>query len=80
MDSIAYAVGVDPVILYRPEDMGSAAVRFSIAKAKDVIQARLSDRIQWANKIYQYILSCEVRAGRLAPCPTENWARVKWIS
>lgn len=80
VDSIAYSVGIDPVILYRPQDMGSAAVRFVIAKAKDIINQRLQDRIVWANKIYQYILSCEVRAGRLRPCPTKDWASVKWIS
>lgn len=80
VDSIAYAVGLDPVILYNTQDMGSASARFVIAKSKDVIQQRLNDRIVWANKLYQYILSCEVAAGRLPKCPTENWSKVKWIS
>ena len=80
MDSIAYAVGIDPDILYHPSEMGSAATRFGIAKAKDVIRQRLADRISWANKVYQYIISCEVRAGRLEPCPTDDWSNVKWIN
>lgn len=79
VDSIAYSVGIDPVVLYRPEDMGSASVRFVIAKSKDIINQRLQDRIIWANKVYQYVLSCEVAAGRLRPCPTKDWAKVKWI-
>lgn len=78
--SIAYSVGLDPTILYNPEDMGSASVRFVISKAKDWAKERINDRILWANKIYQYILSCEVKAGRLEPCPTEHWNRVKWVS
>lgn len=78
--SIAYAVGLDPTILYNPEAMGSASVRFVISKAKDWAKERLNDRIMWANKIYQYILSCEVKAGRLEPCPTDGWNKVKWVN
>lgn len=80
VDSIAFSVGLDPVILYRCEDMGSASTRFVIAKAKDVVKARIADKIQWANKIYQYILSCEVAAGRLRPCPTDKWHAVRWVN
>lgn len=80
VESIAFAVGIDPAILYAPQELGSAAVRFAIAKSKDVIKHRLQDRTAWADRIYQYIISCEVRAGRLEPCPTADWARVKWIT
>lgn len=80
VDSIAFSVGLDPVILYRSEDMGSASTRFVIAKAKDVIKTRVADKVQWCNKIYQYILSCEVAAGRLRPCPTDRWANVRWVN
>lgn len=78
--SIAYAVGLDPVVLYDSQQMGSASARFVIAKSKDIINQRLADRIVWANKIYQFVLSCEVKAGRLPKCPTENWSAVKWVN
>lgn len=80
VNSIAYAVGIDPCVLFDTNTMGSASARFVIAKCKDVINHRLQDRISWANKIYQYILSCEVKAGRLEPCPVDNWDAVKWIN
>lgn len=79
IDSIAYAVGVDPNILYNPSELGSASTRFILAKSRDLITQRLQDRMTWANKIWQFVISCEVAAGRLEKCPTDNWDRVQWV-
>ena len=80
IDSIGLAVGIDPVLLFSPQDMNSASVRFVIAKSKDTINQRLQDRINWCQRIYEYILSCEVRAGRLPKCPTDAWNSVRWVA
>lgn len=80
MSSIAYAVGLDPCVLFDSGDMSSSAARFIIAKSRDIVAQRLQDRISLCNKIYQFVLSCEVRAGRLPKCPAPDWDAVKWIS
>lgn len=72
-------MGLDPVLLFECEKMGSASTRFILAKARDIVEQRLQDRLKWANTIYQYIISCEVRAGRLDACPGTGWDNVKWV-
>lgn len=81
VDSIAYSVGLDSCMLYRMESMGSASARLSIAKSKDWAQEKLEMRKIWANRIYQHIISAEIAAGRLEPCPDEeNQYNVVWIN
>lgn len=81
VNSIAYSVGLDASLLYHPENMGSASVRFTIAKAKDWAEARLEDRKIWCNRVYQHIISNEIAAGRLRPCKDlDNPYAVKWVN
>lgn len=68
VDSIAYSVGLDPEILYRVKEMGSASVRFSIAKAKDWARPRIMDKEMLCQRIWEHIIGCEIAAGRLRPC------------
>lgn len=80
VDSIAYSVGLDPEILYRAKEMGSASVRFVIAKAKDWARPRIEDKEQLCERIWQHVIACEIDAGRLRPCRDyENAWRVKWV-
>lgn len=79
VNALAYSVGLDPVLLYECEKMGSASTRFILAKARDIVEQRLQDRLKWANTLWQFIVSCEVKAGRLDPCPADDWASVKWV-
>lgn len=81
INSLAYSVGIDPQILFNPETLGSASTRFILAKAKDWARTRLYDREQWANRIYQHVIACEIDAGRLSPCQyAEEQYNVTWIN
>lgn len=78
--NLAFAVGLDPELLYDVNSLGSGAIRFSLAKAKDFARTRNADRICWANRVYQHIIACEIEAGRLAPCKyAEDTYDVEWI-
>lgn len=80
VDSIAYSIGLDPEILYRVKEMGSASVRFSIAKTKDWARPRIFDKELVCNRIWQHIVSCEIAAGRLRTCNDINsMFDVQWI-
>lgn len=79
--SIAYSVGLDPAVLFDPSSLGSAAVRFILAKSKDWTDSRLVDRKIWAARVYQHIIANEIEAGRLRPCPnTDEQYDVEWVS
>ncbi len=81
INSLAYSVGIDPQVLYNPETLGSASTRFILAKAKDWAKSRLFARENWANRIYQHFLSCEIESGRLRPCKyPEDTFNVTWIN
>lgn len=80
VDSIAYSVGLDPEILYRVKDMGSASVRLCIAKAKDWAKPRIHDKELLCTRIWQHVIACEVAAGRLRPCRDyDGMWDVKWV-
>lgn len=78
--NLAFAVGLDPELLYDVNSLGSGAIRFSLAKAKDWARTRNYDREVWANRIYQHIIASEIEAGRLQPCKyAEETYNVQWI-
>ena len=81
INSLAYSVGIDPQVLFNPETLGSASTRFILAKAKDWAKSRLYARENWANRVYQHVIACEIEAGRLRPCskPEEQF-HVTWIN
>lgn len=80
VDSIAHSVGLDPEILYRVKEMGSASVRFCIAKCKDWTRPRVYDKETLCNRIWRHIISCEIAAGRLRTCnDIDSMFDVRWI-
>lgn len=80
VDAIAHSVGLDPEILYRVKEMGSASVRFAIQKAKDWAKPRKADKAQLCTRIWRHIISCEIAAGRLRQCNDKERAYdVDWI-
>lgn len=80
VDSIAHSVGLDPEILYRVKEMGSAAVRLCIAKAKDWCRPRVYDKENLCNRIWKHIIACEISAGRLRACrDIDSMFDVRWI-
>jgi hypothetical protein len=61
--------------------LGSASTRFILAKAKDWAKSRLFARENWANRIYQHFIACEIEAGRLRPCKyADETFNVNWIN
>lgn len=81
VDSIAHSVGLDPEILYRVKEMGSASVRFCIAKCKDWTRPRIYDKEALCNRIWKHIISCEIAAGRLRPCKDmDSMFDVRWVT
>lgn len=80
IDSLAYGVGLDPEILYRVKEMGSASVRLSIAKAKDWARPRIIDKQLLCTRIWRHVIACEVAAGRLRMCrDTEAMYDIDWV-
>lgn len=78
--NLAYSLGIDPELLYDVNSLGSGAIRFSLAKAKDWARIRNYDREVWANRVYQHIIANEIEEGRLAPCKyPEDTYNVTWI-
>lgn len=78
--NLAFAVGLDPEVLYDVNALGSGAIRFSLAKCRDWARTRNYDREVWANRIYQHIIASEIEAGRLQPCKyAEDTYNVNWI-
>lgn len=79
INSLANAVGLDPITLYNPERLASASTRLILQKLSIWRDARLLQREIWANRVYQHIISREVAAGRLRPCRAAAWQNVTWI-
>lgn len=78
--NLAYSLGLDPEILFDVNSLGSGAIRFSLAKAKDFARIRNYDREVVLNRVYQHIIACEIEAGRLAPCKyAEETYNVQWV-
>lgn len=80
VSSLAYAVGLDPQVLFFTADMNSASTRFSLQKFKLWREGRLLEREAWANMVYQHVIACEIAAGRLRPCRAAAWQNVYWVS
>lgn len=76
---IAQAVTLDPEMLYTTNELGSAAVRFSLEKLRKFQSVMLDDQEVLANRIWRHVISCEVTAGRLRPCRDEAWQNVRWV-
>lgn len=76
---IAQGVGLDPEVLFYSNEMGSAAVRFSLAKVQKWQEERLEDLEVVCNRIWRHVIACEIAAGRLEPCRDKNWQNVRWV-
>ena len=76
---IALGVGMEPEVLFYSNEMGSAAVRFSLAKVQKWQEARLEDLEVVCNRIYRHVLACEMAQGRLRACQDERWLNVHWV-
>lgn len=76
---IAQGVGLDPEVLFYSNEMGSAAVRFSLAKVQKWQEERLDDLEVVCNRIWVHVLACEMASGRLRPCKDANWRNVRWV-
>lgn len=76
---IAQGVGLDPEVLFYSNEMGSAAVRFSLAKVQKWQEERLEDLEVVCNRIWRHVIACEVASGRLRPCQDRAWMNVRWV-
>lgn len=76
---IAQGVGLDPEVLFYSNEMGSAAVRFSLAKVQKWQEERLEDLEVVCNRIWRHVIACEVASGRLRPCHDKAWQNVRWV-
>lgn len=76
---IAQAVTLDPEMLYTTNELSSAATRFSLEKLRRFQTSMLDDQEVLANRIWQHVIACEVKAGRLRPCRDAAWQNVRWV-
>lgn len=76
---IAQGVGLDPEVLFYSNEMGSAAVRFSLEKVRAWQEERLEDLEVVCNRIWQHVIACEMQAGRLRRCEDPAWKNVRWV-
>ena len=80
--ALAYGLfGIDPALAFDPSALGSASVRFMLAKAKDAATRLNEDRKPWATRIWQHIIASAIAAGRLRTCrdPQNMWTPV-WLA
>lgn len=78
--SLAYAVGLDPEVVFYVADMGGPSARFSLGKLKEWRELRAADREVWCNAVYRYVLADEMKHGRLRRCRDRNWLDVQWVN
>ncbi len=78
-DSLAYALGLDPAVVFHPEKLGSASARFTLKKMARTILRRLRQREQLCRVMWTHFVACEIDAGRLRVPAAEDWTEVRWI-
>lgn len=78
-DSLAYAFGMDPAVVFHPEKLGSASARFTLRKMSRAILRRLRQREQLCRRMWEHFVACEVACGRLRPPADEDMMAVRWI-
>lgn len=76
---IAQGVGLDPEVLFYSNEMGSAAVRFSLEKVRAWQEERLVDLEVVCNVIWRHVIACEMASGRLRKCKDKAWQNVRWV-
>ena len=79
-DAIAMAAGLDERSVFASDNIGSAATRFLLEKTSRWIASRHADQRPLVNRMYEYVISCEIAAGRLRPCRAAAWKNVRWIA
>lgn len=78
-DSLAYAFGLDPAVVFHPEKLGSASARFTLRKMARSILRRLRQREQLCRRMWEHFIACEVACGRLRPPAAADMMAVRWI-
>ena len=79
VECIAQAVTLDPEMLYTTNELSSAATRFSLEKLRRFQTSMLDDQEVLANRMWQHVIACEIKAGRLRPCRDAAWQNVRWV-
>lgn len=77
---VAWGANVSPELLWNITALGGANTRFVLADAQGFIdcgqQQLIDDKLQLET---EYILACEMAAGRLRPCRDPEWWKALWI-
>lgn len=77
---VAWGANVSPELLWNITALGGANTRFVLADAQsfiDVAQQQLVDDKEQLET--EFILACEMQAGRLRPCLDPEWWKAIWI-
>ncbi len=77
---VAWGANVSPELLWNITALGGANTRFVLADAQGFIdvgqQQLIDDKLQLEA---EFILACEMAAGRLRPCTDPEWWKAIWI-
>jgi hypothetical protein len=77
---VAWGANVSPELLWNITALGGANTRFVLADAQSFIdcgqQQLIDDKLQLET---EFILACEMAAGRLRPCRDPEWWKALWI-
>jgi capsid protein len=77
---VAWGANVSPELLWNITALGGANTRFVLADAQGFIdvgqQQLIDDKLQLE---MEFVLACEMQAGRLRPCRDPEWWRALWI-
>ena len=76
---IAYGLGFDPCLVYFVNELGSAGARYALQRNRRTLRALRVQQEELATRLYRHVIACEIAAGRLAPCPVEDWHAVRWV-
>lgn len=76
----AWGSGYSPELLWNITALGGANTRFVLADAQGAIELGQQDLIDTKlQPEWQYVIACEIMAGRLRTCADPDWWKVAWI-
>lgn len=83
---VSNGMGYDAELIHFANTLSSAATRLILQKLKRYAQLMQIPMEQWANRVYQHVLACEMAAGRLRfpdrklDADPMAWVNVDWVN
>lgn len=76
---IAWGIGLAPEVLWQISGMNGTATRYLMAETRRWVEGQQRILERSCQRLWTYIISREIKAGRLRPPTTDRWWKCKWI-